>query len=275
MNSELSALRRPSILVCALVFLIDGVVAFRRHSAAWTPPSSTFWIVAACNLMLIGLCVGMIRPYLVNFEKVWRWLPAATLYCFFPIFMAVVDGNGAISLLALWMASAVSFYKDRDGLAGVLLGMAAFRPQFAVPVALLFLLWRRWRITAAFAATSALLALTWRQLSGTHRWPDFVLLDAVLTGRSDLGRSSSTQFPNLLGLITWAGERFFSQKVLLPVVIVLSLALLGWAATRTANFALATMVALLVSYRAQAGDLVLLILPLLIVFDARLGVSKG
>ena len=62
--------------------------------------------------------------------------------------------NTALTLLLLvgaWRASLAG----RDGLAGVLLGLLLFKPQFALLAIAAWAVARRWRAVAAFAATAA------------------------------------------------------------------------------------------------------------------------
>src|ERR1700681_3307358 len=116
----------------------------------------------ATNLVLLGLSIWTLRPFLEKLEEVWRWLPAAVFLCFFPVAAALVQGQDSIVLLLLMLTSAVSFYRGRDTSAGVFLGLALFKIHFAIPVAVLFLLWRRWRMVAGFSVTGvALAAVSW------------------------------------------------------------------------------------------------------------------
>jgi len=89
------------------------------------------------------------------------WIAGATLPAValglvsWPMFRGVGAGqNTALTLLLLvgaWRASA----SQRDGLAGVLLGLLLFKPQFAVLAVALWALMRRWRTVAAFAGVAA------------------------------------------------------------------------------------------------------------------------
>jgi len=96
----------------------------------------------ATNLTLLGLSIRTLRPFLDKLEKVWWWLPAAVFLCFFPVALALIQGQDSIVLLTLMLASAVSFYRGHDLTAGVFLSLTLFNFQFALPIALLFLLWR-------------------------------------------------------------------------------------------------------------------------------------
>lgn len=83
-------------------------------------------------------------------------LPAVALgLAFWPMFRGVGAGqNTALTLLLLvgaWRASAAG----RDGLAGVLLGLLLFKPQFALLAVALWGIAGRWRSVVAFAGVAA------------------------------------------------------------------------------------------------------------------------
>ncbi len=87
------------------------------------------------------------------------FLPALALgLAFYPMFRGIGAGqNTALTLLLLvgaWRASLA----ERDGLAGVLLGLLLFKPQFALLAVAAWAVARRWRTVAAFGATAA---VTW------------------------------------------------------------------------------------------------------------------
>lgn len=76
--------------------------------------------------------------------------------------------------------------------AGTLLGLLSFKPQYAVPVAMLLALRGRWLTIGVAAAVTASLALLSGALWGLHTWPAWVAelgrhnasLDAMVTWRS-------------------------------------------------------------------------------------------
>jgi hypothetical protein len=74
---------------------------------------------------------------------------------FYPMFRGIGAGqNTALTLLLLvgaWRAS----LSGRDGLAGLLLGLLLFKPQFALLAIAAWAVARRWRAVATFAATAA------------------------------------------------------------------------------------------------------------------------
>ncbi len=242
---------------------------------------NAYWVFLAVNLMLIALCIRMLQSYLARLAQLWYWLPSAVFVCFLPVGLSLIAGHNSILVLTLMLASAVSFYQDHDFKAGIFLGMALFRPEFTIPIALLFLFWRRWRIVTGFLAASAVCLAISAALSGlagfelylrnTFTWTtQFLQIAAPLNGTAH-----STVIPNLWCLMVVVCHRFLSLNLLHAVTAVFAFGLVIWAATRPPNFALAILVALLVSYHGSICDTVLLILPIAMVMDSRIGAVSG
>jgi hypothetical protein len=254
----------------ALLFVPLSVLTYRTAYIAFF----------AVNLALLALSIRTLWPYLQKLEQVWRWLPAAAFVCFFPVATALIQGQDSIVLLTLTLASAVSFYRGRDVSAGVFLGLTLFKFQFALPIALLFLFWRRWRMLAGFAATGAAVALVSLLLAGvdglracTHDLPSWSPPPLAVEGLN-VGIPASAM-PNLRCLFHALASPNIPPGKVEGATAVCSILLLAWAATRTANFALAILVALLVSAHGMIYDAVLLVIPITMVLDARLAVSTG
>jgi hypothetical protein len=232
----------------------------------------------ATNLALLWLSIHTLRPFLEKLENVWSWLPAIVFLCFFPVSASLTQGQDSIILLTLMLFSAVSFYRGRDLTAGIFLGLTLFKFELALPIALLFLFWRRWRIGAGFLVTGIAVAMISLLLAGVNglqactrhllSWSPPLAVD-----RPDFGRTGLA-LPNLHCLFH-ALDSHISPAILEGATIVCSILLFAWTATRTVNFALAILVALLVSTHGTIYDAVLLVIPIAMVLDARLAVSTG
>jgi hypothetical protein len=232
------------------------------------------------NLALLALSIRTLRPYLDKLERVWQWSPVAVFICFFPVTAALIQGQDSIVLLTLTIFSAVSFYRGRDVRAGVFLGLTLFKLQFALPIAVLFLFWQKWRMFAGFSITAVAVAGVSLVLAGVGglracaqnllSWfpPPFALAGLNV-------EIPSSAMPNLRSLLHALASPSISPGKLEGAAAVCSILLLTWAATRTANFALAILVALLVSAHGMIYDAILLVIPITMVLDARLAVSTG
>ena len=127
----------------SLLALLDFRIAYTVH---------TLVMVAALALSL-RLIEGPL-PTLRNYR-----LPAfAATLTFYPLMTAAFGGqNTAISVLLLaWAWS--SWHRGDDALAGLAIGLLAFRPQYALPLLGLSLLARHWRTVLVATVT---IASTW------------------------------------------------------------------------------------------------------------------
>jgi len=242
---------------------------------------NAYWIFIAVNLALIALCIRMLQPYLPRLAQLWYWLPSAVFVCFLPVGLSLIAGHNSILVLTLVLASAVSFYQGHEFKAGMLLGSILFRPEFAIPIALLFLFWRRWRIVTGFLAASAGCLAISAALTGLAGFESYLRNTFTWTTQFSPraaplnGAAHSTVMPNLWCLMVVVCHRFLSLNLLHAVTAAFAFGLVIWATTRPPNFALAILIALLVSYHGSICDMVLLILPIAMVMDSRIGAVSG
>jgi hypothetical protein len=83
-------------------------------------------------------------------------------------------GHGQNALFVAALLGAALFLIDRrPSIAGVLLGLAAFKPHFAVLIAVGLLVARRWKAAAAAVATVSVLGATTILMFGTDVWSAF------------------------------------------------------------------------------------------------------
>src|SRR5207249_3890623 len=82
-------------------------------------------------------------------------VPVLLLTSFFSVTKTIAHGQDSIILLALFAGTFRLLELRNDLWAGVLIGLGLFKFQIVVPVALIFLLWRRWRFVAGFCISSS------------------------------------------------------------------------------------------------------------------------
>jgi hypothetical protein len=238
--------------------LIDLPFSFLSYRGA-------YFAFLAVNLMFLAASIYMLRPYLAPLAKLWYLLPTAFVVCFLPVTMALIEGQDSLLLLALLLASTVALDNQRELRAGMLLGLTLFKFQYALPIALLFFVWRRWRFLAGFAISGAIIAGTSFAVLGysgvlsyVHYLPGasskFSAVNDVLYGIHPEG------MPNLRGLahVTSGG----STSVTNFVTLASSCAVLLWAAFKRPSLPAALLAALLVSFHQMIADFSLLLLPL-------------
>jgi hypothetical protein len=229
-----------------------------------------YYAFLGLNLAMLVLCFRLLRPYMENLSGIWPMLPAA-MFVFLPVGTALMQGQDSIVLLALLAGALASIQRGRETLAGVLVGLGLFKFQLVIPIALLFLAWRRWRFSAGFAgaamvaATISIWIAGWKQSANYFR--------GVMQIGVSHGLSSGLPLPvdhmaNLHGAM-WAiaGE----SSLVLPLTIATSAATFIFLAIRRPAGTEALLVAIpasaLVSYYMFIHDMCILLIPIALTLD--------
>ena len=180
-------------------------------------------------------------------------------------------------LLLLLAAALVALEQGQERRAGILVGLGLFKMQIVIPIALLFLLWRRWRFFAGFALSACLLSLISLWVVG------FAQTAAYARSLFSVGTNLATahQFPlrvsimaNLRGLIFGLLGARLPSFWIQALTIVASILVLLWVALavpgkqKTADaFVIAITASLIVSYYLFIHDLSVLLIPIVITLD--------
>ena len=241
-------------------------LSFLRYKTA-------FYTLLALNLILLGLAVWVMLPWLEPLRTLWPPLPWLLFACFYPVGIALVQGQVSIFLLLVLCLCFASLHRDRDTLAGALLALALMKFHVVLPIVLLFVLWRRWRFLGGFAAGATAVAAACLALAGVTGMKNYIhaMALAAQTGAVGTTRDAyqvfSAKMPNLHGLtFALAGDSRWGTVLLAA----LSLAVLAWTARAGYSFPRAIVAALLVSYHLHLHDLSLLLLPLALILSAGL-----
>jgi hypothetical protein len=175
-------------------------------------------------------------------------------------------------LLACFVLAYSALQRGGEFAAGCWIGLGVFRPQFVVPLMMVFALQRRWKVVGGFAMVAGVLGIISAAIVGwaaVWRYPEF----ALSLDRSATGVTAPWGMPNVHGLIETIGSTMGASEAWVVVVTAaISAGLLGAAGRwRDAGprfdlgFSLAVVVAVLVSYHALEHDLILLLLPFALV----------
>jgi Glycosyltransferase family 87 len=239
------------------------------ESLLFAPLSYLNYKTAYFAFLLLNLTIAVVvfqtlRPYLDSLAQTSPQLPLALWVCFFPLTMALTEGQDSILLLALMIFATCALDRGRDLRAGVLVGLTLFKFQYGLPIALLFLVWKRWRFLIGFAATGAItLAVS---ISITGRAAFIFYLHSLTEMSSRFSPNYAVRYgihpaamPNLRGLIQQI--TLGSAQASLVLTVILSTAVLIVAATKRASLPLALLAAILVSYHHLITDTTMLFLP--------------
>lgn len=238
---------------------------------------TAYFVFLFVNICLLAICFALFRPWMQNLKKIYWWLPMALFAAFLPIAAALIQGQDSILLLALLTASFVLLQRNQPLLAGALAGCGMFKFQLVLPVALLFLMWRRWKFVAGFTVVSlATLALScWLVgVEQTRVYSRLLLTMGKTTGQDYLRNvATPSQMPNLRGLVFGVAHSHLPLSAIQLITTITSGTLLFWLAnhpkTRTApSAALAAITgAVLVSYHLNIHDLSVLFIAIVYVLN--------
>ena len=231
------------------------------------------------NVLLLALAFLILQPRLRGLSRVWPGLPPALFLGFYPVALALMQGQDSILLLALLAAALVSLERNRDLTAGALAGVGLFKFQIVVPIVLLFLLWRRWRFVKGFMFSAILVGLLSFITSG---WAETVVFvhSLLSVGAGLPAVPGEINFPlrinimaNLRGLIYGLASLRLPQRwlqvttLLLSSIVVISVRARGRQQRGGDALVLAITAGVVVSYYLFIHDLSILLIPIVLTLD--------
>jgi glycosyl transferase family 87 len=263
----------------ALPFIHPAYEALFFAPLSYLSYRTGYLVFLALNVALLCLVYRLMRPWMANLARIYAWLPAALFLAFLPIAAALIKGQDSVLLLASIAGAWVYLSRDREFPAGILLGLALFKFQVVLPIAFLFLVWRRWRFFSGFAFSGGVVTLLTIWLLG--------MKGAFLYARSLFVMSVSTsgihQFiyaiypramPNLYGLVfgltdPWLPTFWIQATTLLVSAVFLCIVIVwGLKGKSDSNlFLVAVTCSTLLSYHLFIHDLSVLLIPLLVTLD--------
>ena len=132
--------------------------------------------------------------------RIW-WPLASSLILLYPGCRGVVDlgQNSALSLnLLIW--GWVAMARGRLTLGGIVWGLLAYKPVWAVSFILLLLLLRQWRAALAMAYTGIALILATLPFVGLHTWLHWLSIGQMATRTYNIDENWITLSRDLLGI---------------------------------------------------------------------------
>jgi hypothetical protein len=246
-----------------------------------------YLVFLALNLGLVALCFSLLKLHMQNLSVAWSWLPPAMLFTFLPVNVALMQGQDSILLLVLLAAAFVALHRGREFAAGALVGLGLFKLQIVIPIAILFLAWRRWRFSAGFALSSAFAMGISLWVVGLAQAKVFVH-SLLAVGGAVAPAANQIKFPlrttlmaNLRGLIAGLAAGELSSAATLILTISLSAAVLLALAIRLRKqgpadaMLLAITASVVVSYYLFIHDLSVLLIPIIVILDRYIGLSAA
>jgi len=237
------------------------------------PYRSAYFTWIAINLLVLIFIYRRLRPQVgvLQEQSLGLWLLASLGY--FPVFIALVQGQDILLLLLIYALTYLALKRGADLAAGSWLALGLFRPQETLPLLILLLFRRRWKLLSGFALVAVMLGIVsvttigWKE---TLAYPRFVW---TIENRGN-GVIAPVDMPNLRGLVSVVTGTLPSKWVTV-VAAALSAAAVVWAGLSwkresgkenlDLQFALAVTATMLASYHAYPYDLSLLLIAVALV----------
>jgi hypothetical protein len=240
---------------------------------------TAYFIWLALNIMLVSTLPFILRPHLaiLGKEHLWFWL----LMClaFFPIFVALIQGQDSILVLVLYCLAYAAFRRGEELRSGSWLGLGLFKFHLVLPFVLpLLLLWRK-KLLAGFLIVAAALLCIGFVPGGLTAWltyPTYVWESEH--NQSYLWNLSLGNTANLRGLISsfvpashpWmrAGMLTFCSGLVLAAVVYAWRKAFRVCSSGTAwAFCISLIATVLLSYHIYTHDLSLLFLACVLALE--------
>jgi hypothetical protein len=251
----------------ALPFLYPPFAALLFVPLSWFSYRTAFFLLLVMNLALLVGAAVLLQRAAPGLRQRSPLLVAAIFGCMFGVSMALMQGQISLILLLIYCGS---FLLDRAGrhvAAGMLLACGLMKFQIAIPVVVLYVLWRQWRLVLGFLSGAAILGGVSLLMVGRQGVVNYLRSLFAVAGEGALDPAAAkahygmfpTQMPNLHGL-TYAISHGAHWGQILNVA--LCCVVIVYAARQKASMLVALPAAMLVSYHMQPHDLTLLLLPL-------------
>ena len=256
----------------ALPFLYPAFAALPFVPLSLLSYKAAFLALLAANAGLLLLTALLLRPWLPCIrESGWGLLPAL-FACLFGVSVALMQGQISFVLLLIYSVTWIQLRRGHPVVAGLIMSLALMKFQIAIPIVLLFCVWKQWKFVTGFVLGGLALAATSLAMIGRagaiSYWRSMSGMTQQTALHADAARSHYGMFPvdmpNLHGLTfglshgaTWG---LVLNIVLCGIVLIL-------AARQKPSLLVALPAAMLVSYHMQPHDLTLLLLPLSFAVD--------
>jgi hypothetical protein len=180
------------------------------------------WSYASWNLLTLALLIWIavrLRPRLPQLTGVSAPFILVLGLVFWPNVMVFLQGQDSLLVTALFTGAYLQVKSGREESAGVLLALGLFKFHLVLPLLVLFLFNRQWKLVKGFVLTAAGLLVLSFALVGPSGVADYFQLLSSL-GRMPLAEyTKPEQMPNIRGLLNYF---LAGSQILYPAIILLS-----------------------------------------------------
>ncbi len=235
---------------------------------------AAYFAMLAVNTVFLAVAYRLLRPYMENLALAWKWLGVAMFVTFLPNAVALMQGQDSIALLLIFTAAFALLVQDCELSAGLVLGLALFKFQLVLPLALLYVIWRRWRFVAGFGLSALAVSAGSLLLVGISQgkvyFHSLFEMGVGLSSKAEQFRYGilPAAMPNLRGLtygLLSGRVAGFWLQLIIGLLSFLALALAARAGAEKSSqrqFQIATIATALVSYHFLAHDMSILLVPI-------------
>jgi hypothetical protein len=248
---------------------------------SYVPYVSAFALWDLANLAMLATLPFLLLPHLRQLQGYSWSLWVLTSLGFFPIFVALLQGQDTILLLFLYALAFVCLKKNRDAVAGGWLALGLFKPHLVLPFVLLLLVQSRKKVLYGFLPTAVVLALVSVAIvgwEGMAAYPHYVLHLEDTMARGAIVPSDMPNLRGVLYVLLHGSPRVGVVALMLSTGIFLFAAWQCRAALSENSFnlkvCLAMVATIVVSYHLLSYDLSLMMLPLLLLANELLGEGR-
>jgi len=241
---------------------------------SFLPYLTAYFVWLLCNIVMLWMVPLLLWQELGLLQREFHFI-AIVYGSMFPVLVCLVQGQDAILLLLLLTLCYRAMKDDREFLAGILLALTLFKFQITIPIALLFLVSRKWKVVNGFACGAATIGIASLALIGVRAAIQYVSI-VTSVGLQEPGKSidDPALMPNLRGLVLSSMRGAFPGQSLTILVVVLSAIVLGlamkWAISNEdvsldVKFGFFVAISAVVSYHFFPHNACVVLLPLLLV----------
>ena len=227
------------------------------------------------NLGLLAFAAFMLQSRFSNLGRIWPTMLPVLLFCFLGTGESLMQGQDSLILLAVLASVALLLGSRRDFWAGAALAFGLFRFQFILPIAILFLLWKNWRLFAGFAWVGVAIAALSVALTGLNASETYInTLLALSAGKEGAYHQPLWLMPTLRGLVNGLLSHSISAAGIRSISIIVTAMILTWLGSKrpkAAQFEIAIVAAAFLSYHLLVHDLTALLIPILFSVDTLAG----
>lgn len=263
-----------------LPYVAPAYEAFVLQPFSFFSFRTAYLLFVLLNAAALVACFFTLRPWMGNIAGVYWWLPVLLFTGFLPLAAALMQGQDSIFLTLLLAAAYRAASKKKDVIAGILTGLAVFKFSIVVPIAILLLLWRRWKFTAGLGVSAAGAALGCLAITGFAGQQQYASLILSLAGIHSSAVALATYpvhwnlMANLHGLSYGVLRWWLTDRQISLVALTASASLLAWVGfsarktwDATTLLLIAIPAAVLASHHSYIHDLSPLIIPIVITLN--------